>query len=105
MKTIPFTAALVMFCLVSLVMSFCVFLGFSCMLLMFVSFLFGWPEMTFVFVMSGQEPSRSWSVLNLGCGFTFLFSSVVLSRRVVAVTLFGSGVVGSVRDGRLFLSI
>ena len=48
--------------------------------------------MTFVFVMSGQEPSRSWSVLNLGCGFTFLFSSVVSSRRVVTVILSGSGV-------------
>ena len=99
----------VMFCLVSLVMISCVFLGFLCMLLMFVSFLFGWPEMTFVFVMSGQEPSRSWSVLNLGYGFTFLFSSVVSSRRAVAVILSGSGVltvfVGSVRDGCLFLSI
>ena len=82
----------VMFCLVSLVMISCVFLGFLCMLLMFVSFLFGWPEMTFVFVMSGQEPSRSWSVLNLGYGFTFLFSSVVSSRRAVAVILSGSGV-------------
>ena len=59
---------------------------------MFESFLFGWLEMTFVFVMSGQEPSRSWSVLNLGCGFTCLFSSVVSSRRVVAVILSGSGV-------------
>ena len=48
--------------------------------------------MTFVFVMSGQEPSRSWSVLNLGYGFTFLFSSVILSCRAVAVILPGSGV-------------
>ena len=60
-----------------------------CYLLMFLSFIFGWLAMIFVF---GGSPLRLWmlwSVLSLVFGFIFLCSSVLL---VVVVFLLANGV-------------
>ena len=82
----------VMLYLVSPRMSCWWFLRFFVTYLMFLSFIFGWLKMIFVFGASVLRLWMLWSVLSLVFGFIFLCFSVASVLLVVVISLFANGV-------------